>query len=70
MHLLEDDRIELFDLSVDPFEQHNLTEELPEIVRTMDRQLNDWKKEVGASEFKEKNRDEKKGKPQKENSGQ
>ncbi|RIJ50811.1 DUF4976 domain-containing protein [Maribellus luteus] len=68
MHFLEDNRIELYDLNIDPFEQHNLAEELPHVVKLMDKELSDWKNEVGASVLKEKNKVEKKDKPRKEKS--
>jgi len=53
-HFLEDNRIELYDLSADPFEQRNLAAVLPDFAAELDRQLSFWKDEVGASKLKQK----------------
>lgn len=54
MHFLEDDKIELYDLLTDPYEQNNIANKNQELVTKMDQHLSNWKNEVGASEYKEK----------------
>ena len=53
-HFLEDDRLELYNLETDPYEQYNLAKDMPELAVDLDQQLKSWKDEVGASKFKKK----------------
>ncbi len=51
-HFLEDNHLELYNLENDPYEQHNLAKDMPDLAAKLDRQLLEWKEEVGASKFK------------------
>lgn len=48
IHWMEKDEIELFDLSQDLSEQHNVTEQHPEVVSRLRADLSAWQKDVGA----------------------
>lgn len=50
--LPEDATGELYDLSVDPEEKHNLAGEKPEVLRMMQRKWDTWMREMVASEFR------------------
>ncbi len=53
-NFLEDNRLELYNLADDPYEQHNLAEEEPERAKSMLQELNQWKKEAHVSRLKKK----------------
>lgn len=53
-HFLDSDRLELYDLNNDPYEQFNLAKDKSALVQEMKQKLDDWKKEVGASKVKQK----------------
>ncbi len=61
-HFLDDNRIELYDLEKDPYEKNNIANKLPEKVEMLDLQLENWKKEVGASLVKKGKNKSKKSK--------
>jgi arylsulfatase A-like enzyme len=45
----EDVRVELFDLSADPGERHNLAAAMPDKAAALRRQLHDWRDSVNAA---------------------
>jgi len=51
---LDDDRLELYDLKNDPYEQKNIAADNAELVAKLHKKLNRWKKELGASSVKMK----------------
>lgn len=53
-HFLDNNKLELYDLDKDPYEQHNLVSEKPGLVQELKAQLDNWKREVGASQVKKK----------------
>ena len=48
IEFLEDGHVELYDLSKDIGEKHNLSKEMPEKTETLLKELHEWKKEVNA----------------------
>jgi arylsulfatase A-like enzyme len=53
-HFLDDDRIELYDLKSDPYETRNIALSDPKRVKELKNKLDNWKKEIGAAQVKEK----------------
>lgn len=48
IEFFEDSRLELYDLSKDPAESHNLANENPQLAQELLKRLKDWRREVGA----------------------
>jgi arylsulfatase A-like enzyme len=58
-HFLDDDRIELYNLETDPYEINNIASQNSEMAGKLKKQLDNWKKEVGAAPVKKgKNKNE------------
>lgn len=53
-HFLDDNRFELYNLETDPYEKNNIASESHELAAGLKKKLDEWKKEVGASEVKKK----------------
>ena len=69
----EQNRVELYDLSKDPGETHNIINEKPKVAKKLLDKLNKWKKEINVNmpdKEKMKKREQRKQKRQQENESQ